>query len=201
MVAELECAAKVFNVAHELGLLTKLKNKLIGSPDAAQAKLAEALDLVQRFHSAVNEELVAYLSLAYATNEEDIGKTLLHATSREARARLEAARTHCSQIGPIFHEFLSPVFISEGRHDLYETFLYKLVDSDQWVVNAIAGVAAWLERHATGAKKLFDSDQWQLARKGIREAATEIQDVQAALCDGLLVMRQVQRQLIETHSH
>jgi len=191
----------VYDVAKDMGLLASLKDKLVGSPNAAQAKLADVLAQVSGFYSALNAEIGSYLCLDFAsTSPVAIRKTLDGLSSGEVELRLETARFHCKKILPIYETHLRPWFQSVvPTHDqaLYEMFFYRLADADSWVIQDLKALAEWLGKHATYTRSLYDAGDRSAAMQALQQAELDLRPIRRSIVDALRSMVQIQADLVE----
>jgi hypothetical protein len=186
-------AKQVFDVTKELGLLESIKNRLFGAPSEAQTKLADILAQIHSFYAALNGEVVNYFALEFASQEPNaVKKTLLTLTSGEIEARLEMARFHCSKIEPVYRKYLQPLFHTDEGQALDDYFVYKVLDADAWVVQAITEVATWLAAHAKSTLDLYEQGKLSEAASELRQARSEFAEIQEALRDAMKVLINLQ---------
>lgn len=92
----------------KLGLLEKVRNKLINDPDKAAKYLENVLSEIKQDIAVIDKELVGLLTLSFKTEDERRAaeKYFIEQHGDKMMERVHQNRGHCSKIYNIYLEFL-----------------------------------------------------------------------------------------------
>ena len=86
----------IIKLAKDLNLIQQVRGKLMRQNEPAAEKLAEVLDELAKMVSALDEEIVRYLSLSFNDETVVAGRTvLLGMEAGQSMVRMGEAHGHC----------------------------------------------------------------------------------------------------------
>jgi hypothetical protein len=189
-------------IAERLGILDRLKRKLMKQPDVASAKLETVLIEMSKIYGVLQAAVNDYLSLWLVP--DDANKkwraevaTLRRFASGAHEAEMRKAKGDCKKIWNIYVAFLQPWFsrvLSPAEADELFGLFRELSDVDSTMVDAINATSTWLTNEATTtlrmvlAKEYDTADQriqsslelWQPAAGKLRDSMNRLYDLQAS---------------------
>jgi len=150
---DITAAAKGLSAVNDeldkLGLLEKIRNKLINDPDKAAKYLENVLSEIKQDIAVIDKELVDLLSLSFKTEDERRAaeKYFIEQHGDKMMERVHRNRGHCSKIYNIYLEFLRGWFSRVLDNDEAEQ-LEKIFDEfkrfDWLVVELMRKIASKL---------------------------------------------------------
>jgi hypothetical protein len=192
-------------IADRLGILERLKRKLVKQPDVAAEKLGTVLFEISKIYNVLEGAANEYLSLWVVPDKDnntwrgEIAKLRkLAAGGHEVAMR--RAKGNCKKIWNIYIAYLQPWFakaLTEGEAEKLFGLFRELSDIDSVMVDAIDATAKWLTEEASGTLKLamqnsYDAAQhriqaawydWQPAASRIRKSMNSLYDLQASFVE------------------
>jgi hypothetical protein len=187
----------LFNLVKEL----RIVDRLVRQDDPAAAKLAEVLDELYKMVCALDEEIVRYLSLYFATEESIIrGRAvLLGMEVGQSRIRINEARGHCHKIANIYEKYIrrwfQDVLQKEEANKLKDVF-ENLSSADSLMIRAMESVTDWLVQEAEQTLNQVDNDDLTAANKRIRNARCNVKHTRVDLTEAMSILRGLQADLI-----
>ena len=203
--ATIAAAEGLASVAQQLGVLDKLKRKLVKQPDVASAKLETALIEVSKVYGALGGAVDEYLGLWLLPAPEnkklrtEIAKLRrLAAGSHEADMR--KAKGDCKKIWSIYKAYLEPWFVrvlnTDEQQQLFGLFR-ELMEFDSTMVDAIDATAEWLTAEASKTLSLVQAKDYDGADRKIQEAWAHWQPAAALLRDSMKRLYELRAYFIE----
>jgi hypothetical protein len=194
-------AESLMNITEQLGLLDKLKRKLMKQPDVAAAKLETVLIEITKIYGVLAMTVDDYLGLWLipdAHNEkflEELGKLRRFAAGSHEPA-MRKAKGDCKKIGSIYEAYLRPWFsdvLDRDEADALRALFRELNEVDSVMVDAIDATAEWLTAEAEATLELVRAkdynaadqriqgawDAWAPAASRIREGMNRLYDFRA----------------------
>jgi len=131
----------------KLGLLEKVRNKLINDPDKAAKYLENVLSEIKQDIAVIDKEIVDLLSLSFKTEDERRAteKYFIEQHSNKMMERVEQNRGHCSKIYNIYLEFLRGWFsrvLDEDEADQLEKIFDEFRYFDWLVVDLMKKISS-----------------------------------------------------------
>jgi hypothetical protein len=190
----------VIDLANQLDVLRAIKGKLLRQPDAAADRLVIVLEELSKIYTAIESELVEYLSLYFdADSAQTERAVLLRLEGGEIASRASAASGHCHKIKNIYDRFLDPWFqkvLSRGEIDNVQKLFELLGDFDRSVVMDLDLVARWLTQEATATLNLVNAKKYDYANDRICAARKEVLPVRQAISNAMSELRKLQAEFI-----
>ncbi len=192
-------------IADKLGVIELVKNKLINQPDPAFDNLVVVLEEISKIYSSLDTELSAYLAIRFdpamsPRERQDAERRLIELEGGAVRARMAAARGHCSKIGNIYSRHLRGWFsmvLSPAENQLMRELFQSLEEYDGIVIGAIDSVAGWLADQAHVTLSHVRQDNWKEANRVIRQARWDILPDRRRIAEAMMRLRQLQAEFIE----
>lgn len=185
-------------LADRLGVIERVKNALMDQPDEAAAKLADVLDELAKTVLALDDEIVRYLSLQFLPQEGIVpGRTiLLELEGGRSAIRIGELRGHCHKIKNIYDTYLDKWFARvfkdrSERNELRNAF-DGLGTSDDYIIEAMKEVSAWVKTHAEQTLDLVDDGKLAEANDCIRLARRDTKKVRDGLTATMTTLRDLQ---------
>jgi hypothetical protein len=192
-------------IAERLGLLDKLKRKLLKQPDAASAKLETVLIEMSKVYRILEVSVNDYLALWLLPDEqnskwrEEVRKLRGFASGRH-EAEMRKAKGDCKKMWSIYVAYLRPWFsrvLDKKEAEELARLFRELSDVDSVMVDAISVTSEWLTNHAKETMALIEaknfeaadsrihaaSSQWQPAAETLRESMKRMYDLRASFID------------------
>ncbi len=192
--------------ADKMGIINKVKSKLIKQPDPAAEKLITALEEISKIYAALDSEISRYLSTYFddkQTSKERSAerKNLIELEGGEISARMGKSRGHCSKILNIYHKYLTTWFdkiLSTNEKDLMAELFLDLDEFDGHMVNAIEQVAQWLADEAHETLNFVDEKPPQLekANQRIGQSRRTIFEKRRAIANSMSTLLDLQAEFI-----
>lgn len=191
----------LLDIADKLGLIDSVKSKLFRNPDAAADKLATVLDELSKIYSALESELVRYLSLHFDPTGDlaDERQVLLTLESGQLQLRMSEARGHCHKIHNIYQNHLDRWFhrvLSTGEAADMGALFNRLSYGDAQMDLAIHQLASWLSAVSSQTLDLVDDGKLVEAQQCIRSARREALPARQAITRTLAQLVQLQGDFI-----
>jgi len=162
----LDITRKLSLLTTELGVLDRIKNKLINEPDVAATHLATVLQELLKSLLLFESEVVRFLSLSFDSPSKIADdRALLHSLeSQSLSARISEARGHCRKIDNIYHMYLNPWFqrvvgLKKNERKELARLFYSLSQSDSLMVDTLDAASNWLSSEAAVVLDLLGSGQ------------------------------------------
>lgn len=192
----------VLDLADKLGIIQAVKGKLLRQPDAAADKLVLVLNELSKIFTAIEAELVRYLSLNFDPAEHLAAEraALLTLESGQLAARVGEARGHCHKINNIYFKHLQRWFhqvLNPGEAQLVEDVFMDLSNSDTGFVLVLDEMVNWLTTQATETLDLVDAQQFDAANRAVRDARKEILPVRRSIAKAQTDLHNLQAEFIE----
>lgn len=159
-------------IVDRLGLLERLKSKLMKQPDAAHAKLEIVLIEMDKVFAVLSTAIRQYSCLYLHPPDRDLVgferqkadeiwagqlEALRYFAAGDHRAPMRKAHGDCKKITWIYQTYLNPWFARVLDRDESEELraLFRELDaSDSYMVDAIEATAKWLQEEATATEAL-----------------------------------------------
>jgi len=171
----------IIDFAYELGILTKLKNKLIAQPDPAAKHLAEIFGKIADSFEASNTELKNYLRLRFdANNPDQLAKEtdkLIDLEFGSASARIEKFRIHCHEIDTIYTKYLDKWFkktFNKIEYEQMEHLFRSMSHRDEQFFNISQELGDWLQKRARLIHDMIVQGNYTRANEEIQNDRKEI---------------------------
>ena len=190
----------LIKLAKDLDLIKQVRGKLLRQNEPAAEKLAEVLDELAKMVSALDEEIVRYLSLSFNDETVVAGRTvLLGMEAGQSMVRMGEARGHCYKINTIYDKYLKRWF-----HDALDQkeaqqldFLFDTLNmADSAMLNAMESVTHWLSEEARQTLDQVDFNDLIGANQRIRNARADVRDARIQLTEALSSLRSMQAEFI-----
>ena len=175
----------------KVGLLQKIKNKLVNHPDIAAAKLTGVLNDIGKTYEVVDDVLVQFVSMSFEDDDPRRSALLLlnKMGGGNLKHKMMEARASCTRIGAIYRRYLTGWFNDalnpEGQYGLQELF-YALQNADNDWIGMLSKVAEELKKVSKKLIKLLEEGRFKEAeelRKGVLDGFRE---VQSRLSEGIV---------------
>ena len=186
----------------QLGIVERVKSKLVRHKDEAAEKLVIVLEEVSKVYLATETELAKFLSLDLSENADlpEARKVLIDMEGGALNIRMEEARGHCHKIGNIHHNYLRTWFdvaLETSEAQELNSVFELMSNSDYAMIVQIDQVATWISDEASAVLDLVDSDDLDGARQWLRDARKEVLPARRAMSELLGKVRAVQGDFIE----
>ena len=193
--------SSLLDLADKLGLIDSVKKKLFRNPNAAAEKLATVLDEISKIYTALESELVRFLSLHFDQTADLVSErqALLTLESGQLMVRMGEARGHCHKIWNIYENHLDRWFhrvLSAQEAAEMQTLFERLSYGDSQMDLAIMKLADWLATAAGQTLDLVDEGRLAEAQKIIRSARREVFPARQAITKTLARLVQLQGDFI-----
>jgi hypothetical protein len=196
---------KVFDLADRFGAIDAVHGALLSQPDRAAAKLADVLNELANTVAALDDELVRYLSLYFHSDESIVSgrAVLLGMEVGHSAIRINEARGHCHKIKNTYDAYLDKWFdrvfsSSSPERNQLRTLFDGLTTADDYIIDAMNQVAAWLKRQAEQTLDAVDMDNLPGANMRIRQARLEAKPAREQLAETMSKLRALQADFIYT---
>jgi hypothetical protein len=165
------------DILDKIGLLEKVRNKLVNNPDVAATKLAGVLVALKRTYQIMDDTLVEFNSISFENPDarHDAKQLLNMARGGRLENALMEARAHCDNIWGVYNRYLrgwfSAVLNQQEQaeiHALFET----LGGSDITWIGMLDTVAHQLQDISDEMLSRLDADKYDDARaiqQGVEE--------------------------------
>lgn len=200
----LDVGRKLSLLTEELGLLRAIKGKLMRQPDRAAAKLTTVIQELLKSLLVFESEVVKFLSLSLdVASEIENNRAVLHSLEGQVlKARLKAARGHCSKIANIYKQFLDPWFqrvadLNKAEREELRSLFYGLSESDSLMVDVMDDSARWLGDQAERVLDLLERGKIEEAQGRIAEARLFILPVRRVLAQTMGQLQELEAEFIE----
>lgn len=169
-------------------------------PDALDA-MAVVLDEVSKLYQLIDTELTRYLSLSFdGPQQMPLDRAvLLSLDGGQISARAMEARGHCEKISRIYSSRLRPWFqarLAPDAIDRVEHAFGTLAASDADMSYSIHLLAQWLSQKASQTLNLVDAGDITGARRMVKDARLNCQDMRKKLASTISTMRDIQAELL-----
>ncbi len=190
----------LIKLAKDLNLIQQVRGKLMRQNEPAAEKLAEVLDELAKMVSALDEEIVRYLSLSFNDDTVVAGRTvLLGMEAGQSMVRMGEARGNCHKIGNIYDKYLKRWF-----HDVLDKneaqqldFLFDTLNTaDSAMLYAMDSVTRWLRDEAQQTLDQVDFNDLLGANQRIRDARLQVRDARVKLTEAMSSLRAMQAEFI-----
>jgi len=167
----------IINITDRLGLLDKMKRKLLKQPDVASAKLETVLIEMSKVYGSLDNSANDYLGLWLLPDEQnaqwrgEVTKLRRFASGRH-EAEMRKAKGDCQKVWSIYLAYLQPWFSRVLNKDEAEELGYlfgELRHIDGAMVNAIEVTSRWLTSEAAQTLALVQDKNFEAADKRIQE--------------------------------
>lgn len=191
----------ILDLADKLGVIQAVKGKLIRQPDAAADKLVLVLDELSKIYTAVETELVRYLSLSFDPGENlaEERAALLSLEGGQLMARVAEARGHCHKIGNIYWKYLEPWFgrvLRGDEQEMLKSVFMDLSNADVGMIRLLDELVDWLAPKATETLDLVDGAKFDEANQMVRAARKEVAPVRQTIAKAVAELRNLQADFI-----
>ena len=182
-------------------VVTRLASKLKADPDAAAAKLADALGEIEKTCGALDDAFKKYLQLAFETQPANAA-VLLEISGGGLVATVERGRGHCHEIGNIYTHYLNRWFDrvfrgnTQERAELRQLF-ETLGDADRDVFQQMIEMARVAQKQADVVLAHLSSDQVGKARAELRTSYTQLNPLRVRLNELLARLLALKAQFIQ----
>lgn len=169
-------------------------------PDALDA-MAVVLDEISKLYQLIDTELTRYLSLSFDDPQQmpRDRAVLLSLDGGQISARAMEARGHCEKISRIYASRLRPWFQARLAPDAsgrVEHAFGILAASDADMSYAIHLLAQWLSQKASQTLNLVDAEDITGARRMVKDARLDCQNMRQKLASTISTMRDIQAELL-----
>jgi hypothetical protein len=198
---------KVIELAERFDVFDRVKKLLLAQPDKANQKLAEVLDELTKTVGALEAEMVRYLNLEFQPGVSITpGRgVLLEMEGGQSMIRINETRGHCHKIKSIYDTYLNPWFDrvfkekNSERNELDTMFggVGGLNDSDDYIIEAMKEVSAWLKAQATQILGILDAGNLSDANDKLKQARLAAKPAREKLVETMSKLRGFQADLIK----
>ena len=180
-------------VSESLGVLERLKRKLMKQPDVASQKLEVVLIELEKVFGALTNSVNDYMALWLEPSEENVNHKeevakLRRFASGAHQEGMRSAKGDCGKIWNIYSAYLRPWFgrvLNKDEADHLFSLFRELSEVDSIMVDAINETSRWLTAEAGAVKALVDSGSYEEADRRIQGAWVAWQPAAAAIRDSL----------------
>lgn len=183
----------------QVGILGKVKNKLVNNPDVAAAKLTLVLTALAKTYQIVDDTLVEFASMSF--EDVEARRDALEFLNKGRGGRLEntmmEALAHCHKIGKIYDRYLQGWFSTalnkqeqEEIRDLFERFRYA---DGKWV-SMLSAVARELQKKSEDMISRLEAQDIAGARAVQQGVLKSFRDTQTRVGKGLVELRKLQQE-------
>jgi hypothetical protein len=195
--------SQLFDIANKLSAALELvKPRLLGQPDTAAEKLAEALNEISKIFQFVDAKLVEYLSITCKPNGDNLGECRLVLLSLESgilEVQGNEARGHCHKITNIYQKYLNAWFkklLDDAEQQQIKDIFNGLGNMDEYMTSSLKRVTLWLTDQAHETLNLLDDEKVAEANARIRSARQETLPVRREIAKTLSSLRGLQADFI-----
>lgn len=193
--------ATIIDLADKLGIIQALKAKLLRQPDKAADKLVLVLDELSKVYTAIEAELVRYLSLHFDPGEglQEDRATLLTLEGGQLESRVSEARGHCHKISTIYNKYLDSWFhraLNPDEARMLKEVFDDLGDADSGMLFVLDQMVKWLSNEAMETLNLVDDNKLDEANHRIKEARNNVLSARRAISKAMYDMRNLQSEFI-----
>jgi len=191
----------IIDFADRLGLIERVKHKLMNCPDEAADKLVTVLAEISKISFAADDELTKFLSLHFDADcfLREERSELLRWEGNMISARMHEARGHCHKIENIYQKYLSGWFdraLNSEEADDMRMLFDLLGNMDDFMVRQIGAVTDWIAPKATEVLELLDQNQVDDANQLISASRKELLPVRQKLAEINFSLQQLQAEFI-----
>lgn len=178
-------AEGLHQMVERLGLLDRLKSKLMKQPGVALDKLNTVVLEMDKIFTRLSSEIQAYSALTLLPPEDQV-KGISHAKAIEIwqrdcmKLRSYAAGDHvtpmrhghgdCQKISWIYATYLNPWFadvLTPEESDELQRLFRELSESDSYMMDALMQTANWLQHEAQGTEALIRHEDYEAAQRRV----------------------------------
>lgn len=191
----------IIDFADRLGLIEKVKHKLLSCPDEAADKLVAVLAEISKISMASDDELTRFLALYFDPENPSVEerKELLRWEGNMISARMAEARGHCHKIANIYQKYLTGWFnraLSPAEAGEMAMLFDLLGNMDDFMVRQIGDVTNWIAPKASEILDLVDQDQFEEANQLIKSIRKERLPVRKLLAEINFNLHQLQAEFV-----
>lgn len=197
----------MLNISSVIGLASDISNfkqfgeMLTRQYDPAAKKLGDVLDELYKMFGALDEEIVAFLSIYFHGGESVIkGRSLLlDLEVGKSRIHINEARGHCHKIANIYEKYLRRWFqdaLQPNEADDLKGLFNKLTFADNNMLLASDDVTNWLMEEASDILELIENDDINSANLRIRQARLDVKPARLKITEAMNTLRSLQADLI-----
>lgn len=190
----------LIKLAKDLNLIQQVRGKLMRQNEPAAEKLAEVLDELAKMVSALDEEIVRYLSLSFNDDTVVAGRTvLLGMEAGQSMLHMGEARGHCHKIGNIYDKYLKRWFhdvLDQNEAQQLDFLFDTLNTADSAMLYAMESVTHWLRDEAQQTLDQVDFNDLLGANQRIRDARLQVRDARVQLTEAMSSLRSMQAEFI-----
>jgi hypothetical protein len=192
--ASIGALSQGITVLEKVGLLEKIKNKLVSNPDAAAAKLAGVLNEIGKTYEVVDDAVVQFASMSFEDEVACASSLALLHMIRGGRLtrRMMDAKAHCSNVGAIYHRYLTGWFSDalnpQEQTDQQNLFLELQNADDHWV-QMLSKVAKELEKVSKTMISYLKSGRIHDAERLREDVLKQLMDSQNRLSNGIVKLQ------------
>lgn len=191
----------IIDLADKLGIIQALKAKLLRQPDKAADKLVLVLDELSKVYTAIEAELVRYLSLHFDPSEglQEDRATLLTLEGGQLESRVSEARGHCHKISTIYYKYLDSWFhraLNPDEARMLKEVFDDLGNADSGMLFVLDQMVQWLSNEATETLNLVDDNKLDEVNHRIKEARNNVLPARRAISKAMYDMRNLQSEFI-----
>lgn len=186
----------LLNITERLGLLEKLKRKLMKDPDLASAKLETVLIEMTKVYRTLGSAVDEYLGLWLIPSEANIKwraevAKLRHLAAGQHEADMRKAKGDCGKIWSLYIAYLQPWFsrVLDGdeAQELFVLFR-ELSEVDSHMVDAIEATSTWLTDQAERTLAMVVAEDFESADRQVQEAWAAWQPASRLILDALRLL-------------
>jgi hypothetical protein len=191
--------SKGVDLLDKIGILARVKNKLISSPDAAAAKLTFVLSELGKTYQIVDDTLIGFASMTFddANARGDALMVLNKARGGRLEATMMEARAHCHKVWYIYDRYLtgwfSRVLDAQEQSELRELFSRLAAADGSWI-DMLAGVAVSMQQTSDKMLDCLDNDDAAGARAVQRDVLKSFRLLQDRLGKGLVELQRLKQE-------
>ncbi|MDH4113852.1 MAG: hypothetical protein OEU89_00145 [Burkholderiaceae bacterium] len=177
-----------------------LRSKLVAQREPAAHELALAVEEVHKTFNAVANEIARYKSLGVTTEALQKGASILpELEGRLLRARVDAARGHCTIIDNIYVTHLDRWFnrvLSKEEYNKIKFYFSELRNADGDLFKRMCSICDNISREATQVHDLVLEKKWAKARERILSSSQSLRDAEQKLAAPMGKMNDLMRDFI-----
>lgn len=189
-------------MSEKLGILERLRRKLMKQPDVASSKLEMTLFELSKVYGILDNTVNEYMSLWLVPDEgnakrrQELTKLRQFASGRH-ETEMRKAKGDCQKMWSIYVAYLQPWFdrtLNPREAQELGSLFRELSDIDSVMIDAIEGTSTWLTHEALATMDLVQQQEyeaaqtrvehawheWLPAAKTLRESMNRLYDLRAA---------------------
>lgn len=201
MALEVMTALEGCKVAGEIvKYLWSIRSKLVAQPEPAAQDLGLALEQVHATFRAVASEIARFKGLGVTPEALREGSSIL--TELEGtmlRARVDAARGHCTVIDNIYRAHLDKWFrgkLSEEEYEKVKEYFSLLGMADNDLFVRMCSICDSLSREATLVLDMVLEEKWAQARERILSSRQALREVEQSIASAMGMLSDLKTELI-----